>query len=71
VAKQVKPSDVKKIESRTDLKTLKIEISINKMYHQMFHRYLPGYLPKDVYEKLFPPQPAPPIAKLKDERIFQ
>lgn len=48
-----------------------MEINVSKTYHQMFHRYLPGYLPKDVYEKLFPPQPVVPAPKPKDERLYQ
>jgi hypothetical protein len=52
--------EVKKIEQRSDFRSLNVEINMNKMYHEMFHRYLPAYLPKEVYEKLFPPQPAPP-----------
>jgi hypothetical protein len=48
--------EVKKIEQRSDFRSLNLEIDMNKMYHEMFHRYLP----KEVYDKLFPPQPAPP-----------
>ena len=46
---------------------------MNKMYHEMFHRYLPAYLPKEVYEKLFPPQPAPPtpIKPSKQDKISE
>ena len=70
VAKHIKPQDVKKVEQRADTKNFKIEINVNKMYHKMFERYLPGYLPKDVYEKLYPPQPAPVMPK-NNERANQ